>query len=103
MITFEQYPHIQDLILHYAHKFQRQDILDILTKGINNEKMADIFSRFIWQVAEAVNNDEENAIEVMGSLDNTEMLPDLSYETTKIMKSFGFYSIWEKVSEEEMR
>jgi len=33
---------------------------------------------------------------VSGGSDNTEMLPDLSYEVTNYMKAIGYYSIWEK-------
>lgn len=54
------------------------------------------------KVAEKINEDEELGNSVMGSRDNTEMIPDLSYETARYMRKSGFYYVWEKVSSEEM-
>lgn len=53
-------------------------------------------------MVEAINEDEENNIVVMGSNDNTDMIPDISYEVTKLMKDKGFYTVWESVSKDEM-
>ena len=64
--------------------------------------MRNFFSRFIWKMVEAINEDEENNIVVMGSNDNTDMIPDISYEVTKLMKDKGFYTVWESVSKDEM-
>jgi len=103
MVKFERYPHVNDIINHYISSLERSDIKDIIKDGIKDKDQAEIFSRFIWDMVEAINEDEENNVIVMGSSDNTEMLPDISYEVTKLMKSKGFYSVWESVSKDEMK
>lgn len=103
MVKFERYPHVNDLINHYITALNRPDIKEIMARGLLNNSRAEIFSRFIWNMVEAINEDEENNITVMGSTDNTEMLPDLSYEITKLMKDNGFFSIWESISKDEMQ
>ncbi len=102
MIKFERYRHIHDLFAHYANQEKRVDILDILNNGISTAQDAEKLCRFTWKIAELVNSDEENGIQVLGSNDNTEMLPDLSYEISKLMRSSGYEAIWQRISEEEM-
>ena len=102
MITFNRYPHINDLVSHYISALKREDIAQIMSDDIKSEEDAAVFSRFIWQMVEAINEDEENNVVVLDSLDNTEMLPDVSYEITKLMKSIGYYSVWESISKDEM-
>lgn len=102
MVNFERYPHVNDLIAHYISLDKTQSISRIMERGITSKDEAEQFSRFIWRMVEAINEDEENGILVLGSPDNTEMLPDVSYEITKLMKAKGFYSIWSAVSREEM-
>ena len=48
MINFGRYPHVGDLIEHYALSLKRQDILDIVQQGVSSELDAEAFSRFIW-------------------------------------------------------
>ncbi len=102
MVKFDRYPHVNELISHYVSFLNRKDVAEILESGINSPESAETFSRFVWQMVESINEDEENSISVLGSTDNTEMLPDISYEVTKLMKANGFYSVWESVSKEEM-
>ena len=102
MIAFKRYPHINDLIEHYQKVLNRPDIEAIITQGIQSKDGAETLSQFIWQMVEAVNEDEEEQVEVLGSTDNTEMLPDLNYEITKLMKETGYYAVWLEVSNEEM-
>jgi len=99
MIEFERYPHINDLFQHYINEFGDNEISAIMKSGVNNEEDATKLSVFIWKMVEKINDDEENQITVLGSADNTEMLPDLSYEIAKYMNEVGYYSIWDKVSE----
>ena len=73
-----------------------------MNHGIQSKEDAQVFSRFVWQLVEAVNEDDENQIEVLGSADNTEMLPDLNYEITKLMKETGFYAVWLEISNKEI-
>ena len=93
---------MNDLIDHYIPLVGNEAITGIMEQGITSNESAELFSRFIWKMVEAINEDEENEVAVLGSTDNTEMLPDISYELTKLMKSNGCYSVWEKVSKEEM-
>lgn len=101
MVKFARYSHIGDLINHYASTLDREDVKEILQSGINSKQDAEVFSRFIWELVEAVNEDEESGVRVLGSTDNTEMFPDLNYEVTKLMRSSGFYSVWEAISKDE--
>lgn len=99
MIKFERYSHINDLILHYIKKTENKTISRIMETGVLNEDDAVKFSEFLWNMVEQINEDEEKGNIVLGSADNTDMLPDLNYEISKYMKKAGFYSIWEKISE----
>lgn len=102
MIKSERYRHIHDLFVHYANQEKRGDILDILSNGISTPQDAEEFCRFTWKIVELVNSDQENSTLVLGSNDNTEMLPDLSYEISKLMRSSGYEAIWQRISNEEM-
>lgn len=102
MIAFKRYPHINDLIEHYQKALNRPDIVAIINQGIQSKEDAETLSRFIWQMVEAVNEDEEAQVEVLGSTDNTEILPDLNYEATKLMKDAGYYAVWLVISNDEM-
>jgi hypothetical protein len=101
VIEFSRYPHVGDLIAHYAKTLCRDDIGTIMASSITTSHQAKVFSRFIWDMVGQMNEDEENGIEVIGSTDNTEMIPDISYEITKLMRNAGFYEVWKKVSDEE--
>ena len=103
MMEFARYPHIQDLLRHYAEQENRNDIISLMKNNVTNESDSETFSRFVWHVAELVNNDEENAVEVLGSTDNTEMLPDLNYEVSTYMRAIGYYPVWQRVSDQEMQ
>ena len=98
MIKFNRYAHINDFIAHYASTQNRPDIEQIVINGINSDQDAQCFAEFIWLVADLINTDEENGNEVLGSKDNTDVLPDLSYEATKLFRDTGYFSTWESVS-----
>lgn len=102
MIKFNRYPHVNDLVDHYSESLNRPDVQKIIKKGIASSKDAEILSRFVWEMVEQINQDEEDRVIVLGSPDNTEMLPDISYEITKLMKDNGFFNIWQKVSDDEI-
>ena len=102
MINFKRYKHVNDVIAHYIMRMDRDDIKTLITSEIKNSVDAEIFSKFIWDMVEQINEDEENGVIVLGSSDNTEMLPDINYEVTKYMKDTGHYNMWSKVSDEEM-
>ncbi|MFS1525622.1 hypothetical protein ACL7TT_16165 [Microbulbifer sp. 2304DJ12-6] len=102
MITFSRYTHVNDIVSHYMRALGRADIKAIMDSGISNPEEAELFSRFIWEVVGQMNLDEENGIEVLGQIDNSEMIPDIHYEISKLMRDSGYYKIWEKVSNEEI-
>lgn len=102
MVKFDRYPHVNDLVDHYARTLGRDDVAEIIASGIQSSEDAAVFCKFIWQMVGAIYEDEEKKVSVFGSIDNTEMLPDISYEITKLMKSNGFFAVWESVSREEM-
>ena len=102
MIKFERYPHINDLIFYYIDKLNNQEMKRIMESGVLSNQDAITFSRFIWEMAGAVNIDESEGNIVLESSDNTEMLPDVSYEVVNYMKTAGYYSTWETISDEEM-
>lgn len=102
MIQFSRYPHVLALFTHYANEHNRDDILRLLEAGLNNNTDAETLSRFAWEMAAWINEDEEQGVEVLGSKDNTDMLPDLSYEMSLYMKDHGYYPIWERISNDEM-
>lgn len=103
MIEFSRYPHVGDLIAHYAKTLGRTDIETLMASSISTEDQAETLSRFIWDMVGQINEDEENSVEVLDSPDNTDMIPDISYEITKLMRDTGFYETWKKVSDEESR
>lgn len=96
MIQFKRYPHIADLLEHYIEQQKRSDIGDIYKNGIKTEEDAELFCAFVWNVVENIHSDSESELMVLGSIDNTEMLPDLAYEITNHMKKEGYYATWEK-------
>lgn len=102
MIKFSRYPHVNDLIHHYAETMAREDINRIVESGITSKEDAETFSRFIWEMVGQMNEDEEKGIEVLGSTDNSEMIPDISYEIGRLMRNEGHYNLWERISNEEM-
>ena len=103
MIIFERYAHINDLIRHYINILGDNSISQIMETGVTTENDAVKFSEFLWKMVDKIHEDAENNNAVLGSTDNTEMLPDLSYEIAKYMKKSGYYSIWQKISESNMQ
>jgi hypothetical protein len=101
VIYFNRYTHINDLIQFYLNETTHSEIFRILASGVASESDAEKFSYFIWEMVEKIHEDEEAGRLVLGRLDNTDMLPDLSYEVTKYMRNSGFYNVWERVSDLE--
>lgn len=99
IIKFECYQHINDLFQHYLKETNNDTVANLLTIGITSASDAEAFSEFVWDMVDRINRDEEAGKLVLGSADNTEMLPDLNYEVSKHLRSAGFYSVWESVSE----
>jgi Rod binding domain-containing protein len=100
MKYFSRYPHVKDLIIHYANFFSEDKIFQQQELGVLTPQDAEKFSLFIWKMVEQMRKDSEENIIVLGSTDNSEMLQDVYYEISSFMSECGFESIWEKVSEE---
>lgn len=102
MIRFERYQHINDLFQHYLNEAGNQAVASLMKTGITSSEEAEAFSEFVWDMVERINRDEEERVVVLGSADNTEMLPDLNYEVSRYLRSVGFYPVWERVSERHL-
>ena len=100
MILTVRYPHVRDLVHHYARKLSDDVVLSILDGGIDSESEADHLSRFIWKMLDEMARDREAGNVVLGGIDNALMAPDISYEMDALMEEGGFSSIWKKISEE---
>jgi hypothetical protein len=95
-----RYPHVQELIVHYASYFSAEDILSQQEHGVNTPKEAEDFSLFIWKMVDQMRKDTEAGTIVLGSPDNSEMLQDVYYEISSFMAECGFEPIWERICEE---
>jgi hypothetical protein len=99
VIYFDRYTHINELIQFYLNEAPNAEISRIMASDITTESDAEKFSHFIWEMVGKIHDDEDAERLVLGRPDNTDMLPDLSYEVTKYMRKSGFYNIWERVSD----
>lgn len=102
MIKFERYTHVNDFIAYYLDTLDDKEARGVVEAGVSSESDARLFSAFIWKMVEQIHKDEEQGVEVLGSNDNTDILPDIAYEVTNYMRAAGFYEIWEEVSEKNM-
>lgn len=100
MTHFSRYPHVRDLIVHYANFFSQDEIFQQLEHGVKTSQEAEKLSVFIWRMVDQMREDSEANVVVLGSTDNSEMLQDVYYEISNFMSDCGFESIWERVSEE---
>lgn len=100
MILTVRYPHVRELVSHYAQKLSDEIVLSILINGISTDKEAEHLSHFIWKMLDEMAKDREQGNVVLGGVDNSSMAPDISYEMDVLMAEAGFSSIWEKISDE---
>ena len=100
MIFTVRYPHVRDMVQHYAQKLSDNVVLKILDHGVKSENDAEHLSYFIWRMLDEMAQDREEENIVLGGTDNTSMGPDISYEMDTLMEQSGYTSIWEKISDE---
>lgn len=100
MILTVRYPHVRELVLHYAKIFSDMTVLSIMDTGLRSEGEAEHFSVFVWRMLDEMAKDREENNMVLGGIDNTSMGPDIAYEVGVFMEESGYGLIWEKVSEE---
>lgn len=96
MIKFERYPRVNELIVFYMEESKRSDIAKIMVYGVTEEADAKVFCQFIWEVVDRIHRDAEQGKSVLGHIDNTDMLPELSYEVTSYMRKIGLISVWKE-------
>lgn len=97
MIKFQRYAHVNDFIEYYLPKVGGSDVKSVLESGVTNEIEAKIFTSFIIKMVDAIHDDAENGIEVLGDVDNSDILPDISYEVTSYMRGTPYFSIWDEL------
>jgi cobalamin biosynthesis Co2+ chelatase CbiK len=100
VILTVRYPHVRDLVQHYANNFSDQKALEILKSGLSSEDDAKYLSHFIWKMIDRMSEDRENGIKVLSGIDNTSMLPDVAYELDVLMADNGYSHIWEEISDQ---
>lgn len=101
MIHFNRYPHVKDLIVHYATTMDETSILSMLEHGVNSENDAALFSQFVWKMVDQIGTDSERGTKVLGSTDNTDTMPDIDYEVSLFLANFGYAEIWDKTCDEQ--
>lgn len=100
MILTIRYPHVRELVHHYAKQLSDDVVLSLLDSGLNSESDAERLSRFIWTMLDEMARDRKEQNAVLGSTDNTSVTPDIAYEMDVLMEANGFSSIWENISDE---
>lgn len=101
MIQFKRYPHVKDLITHYANDMNKPSILLMLAQGVSSEQEATDFAQFIWQMVGQMGIDSENGVSVLGRTDNTDTIPDIDYEISLYLANLGHEEIWNKICDGE--
>ncbi|WP_444935132.1 hypothetical protein [Microbulbifer sp. JTAC008] len=100
MILTVRYPHVRDLVQHYANTLEDKRSIKILQTGLKSEDDAVHFGHFIWKMIDRMSEDREKGVEVLGGTDNTSMLPDVAYELDLLMAENGYTKIWEEISDQ---
>ena len=101
MIEFKRYPHVGDLIQHYTKEINDEKIIALFEHGVVTKEDAYSFSRFILSVIDRMAKDMQNNVSVLGSTDNTSMIPDMDYEVSLYLANHGMEDIWDEVCNED--
>ena len=96
-----RYSHVKDLLDHYALDLDFADVTTILDNGVDNESDAELLCKFIWQMVVKMSEDCRLGRTVLGSIDNSDLLPDVAYEITSYLSKAGYIDIWDRVSNTE--
>ena len=100
MIKFNRYPHVLELIHHYAKKMKNEQVLNLLETEVSSKDEALMFGKFILTMIDHIALDMQNGVSVLGSTDNTSMIPDIDYEMSLYLANRGLEEIWDKVCDE---
>ena len=97
---FKRYPHVLDLIEHYVGPIGNQDILSIIQRDSISKEDAYNFGRFIISMIEAMADDIEKKVVVLGRVDNTDSIPDIDYEVSLFLANRGWGGVWDEICDE---
>lgn len=101
MIEFKRYPHVKDIIEHYANEQKNSKVIEFIKSGIDSKEDAYSFCRFVLVVVDSIAKDMQNNVSVLGSVDNTSMIPDIDYEVSLYLAEIGQEDLWDQVCDEE--
>lgn len=101
MIQFKRYPHVKDLIAHYATAKDETKILSLLHEGVKNKQDATALAQFVWDMVEQMGADSNKGEIVLGRSDNTDTIPDIDYEISLYLAHLGYEEIWNKICDSE--
>lgn len=100
MIEFNRYPHVGAIIKHYAKELNNIQIVGLLKTEISSEDEAFMYGKFVLTMIDHIARDMQNDVSVLGSKDNTSMIPDIDYEVSLYLANRGFEEVWDKVCDE---
>lgn len=100
MIEFKRYPHVKELLLHYAKQLGAEDVERILEVGVDSSADAEHLAKFVWVMADRMAVDSRTKTPAMGRADNSDMLPDVNYEVGLYLTRRGYADIWVRVCDE---
>ena len=101
MIEFKRYPHVGDLIQHYVKETDNTEITALLENGVRTKEEAYLYSKFILSLIDCMAKDMQNGVSVLGSTDNTSMIPDIDYEVSLYLANKGMEEVWDEVCNED--
>ncbi len=101
MNSLSRYPHVKDLIVHYAKNMNDTNVLSIIEHGVRSEDEAILFAQFVWKMVDHIGTDSERGTKVLGSTDNTDTMPDIDYEVSLFLANFGYAEIWDKICDDQ--
>ena len=101
MIIFNHYPHVRDLVIHYAEALKAEGVLSIMGEEVETSEQALLLSHFIWDMIDEIAKDGESGTLVLGRPDNLDMIPDVDYEIGVYLGEQGFAAVWDNVCDEK--
>ena len=97
MIEFKLYPKVGDLIAHYAEILDDENAVAVLNTDVHSRDDAYVLSRFVLAVVECIAKDMEDKTLVLGSTDNTSIIPDIDYEVNLYLARKEMEDVWDEV------
>lgn len=101
MIEFKRYPHVGEILRYYANALQNEEAINILNDGVKSKEEAYALCRFVISVVDGMASDMQENNPVLGSVDNTNMIPDIDYEISLYLANIGLEDVWDQVCNDE--